>query len=256
VAASALVHVMVTTDTRDAAHGYAYACYDCTARPMRQVHLILGPQNFLPTPGGFLHVMWQDAEIRRGTPEQVAATAPALGLGLPDVVIDAVPYLRWSKDTVRVRTGQRYRVILNNTDPVSWHAWHFHGKVAAGGHGEGDEGGGDEGGSKGGHAHGGHAHGSQEGDAAMDGEARVGSTVIPQAHGQPQLLIPMPEASQWVTTIEFDEPGTYEYGCPVMNHEKRGMKGVFVVDGPTIKHEMKHDAPGRAATHGSAKGGR
>lgn len=216
VQSSALLHVMLTSDVRDDANGFRYACYDCTDRPVREIHLILPPSNYLPAPGGFLHVMWENAEIVRGSPGEVAARAPRLQEPAQDLVINAVEYLDWDRTEVRLRAGQTYRLILNNRDASAHHAFHLH----SGGHGHGEE-------SRGGHGHGG-------------GHGDVGDV--------PQGPIPLPQASQWVTMIRFDRPGEYEFMCPVNNHHRRGMKGRFIVEaaGPPDRGGASHaHRPGR-----------
>jgi len=61
-------HIMVTSRTRgDASQGYAYQCWNCTQRPMGEVHVMLRPKDGmgvkLPSPGGFVHVMWEQSTI-------------------------------------------------------------------------------------------------------------------------------------------------------------------------------------------------
>ena len=61
-------HIMVTSRTRgDASQGFAYQCWNCTQRPMGEVHVMLMAQNGmgveLPSPGGFVHVMWEQSKI-------------------------------------------------------------------------------------------------------------------------------------------------------------------------------------------------
>lgn len=190
VGSGVLVHVMLTSDTRDRSRNWAYAGYDVTERPVTQIHLIIPPSAYLPSPGGFLHLMWQNSEVTRGTPEQVMANAPSIGPNLPTVVINAVPYLKWSQEEVRLEPGKKYRLLLNNNDPTVWHAFHLHG----GGHG---------------------------GSGAS----------------APEFVIPVKHGSPWTTTMEFPEAGRFEYGCPVMNHERRGMKGYFIVGNPPAESE-------------------
>ncbi|MBA3659257.1 MAG: hypothetical protein H0W67_06635 [Gemmatimonadales bacterium] len=36
---------------------------------------------------------------------------------------------------------------------------------------------------------------------------------------------PLPQGEEWTTTLAFDQPGEYEYWCPISNHRNRGMYG-------------------------------
>ncbi len=61
-------HIMVTSRTRgDASQGYAYQCWNCTQRPMGEVHVMLRPKDGmgvqLPSPGGFIHAMWEQSAV-------------------------------------------------------------------------------------------------------------------------------------------------------------------------------------------------
>lgn len=174
VGSSVLLHLMLTNDTRDDQQGFRWTCYDCTGRPVRQIHLMLPPQNNLPAPGGFLHVMWENSEWRRGTPDQIAARAPALGPNLPPLMLLAIPYLRWSDTNIAMQVGQTVRLSIINMDPSSFHALMVRGP-----------------------------------DGLMH--------------------IPLPQGSRWDTSLAFDQPGEYEFWCPVSNHRMRGMYGRFVV---------------------------
>lgn len=197
VGSSVLLHVMLTSDVRDDSKGFQYACYDCTKNPVREIHIIMPPQDFLPSPGGFLHLMWENAEIQRGTPEQVAARAPKLQEELPVITLDAVPYLNWSQKEIHVKAGQRYQLVMFNSDPTVWHMFHLH---------------------------------------------------APAGAGDLPGMVPLPHGYKWVTTLRFDKPGEYEFGCPVMNHEKRGMHGKFIVEGASSaanSHHNHHAGEGR-----------
>lgn len=198
VASSAPLHVMMTSHVRDARKGYQYACYDCTTRPGGEVHLIVHPSAYLPTPGGFLHLMWENADVQRGTPDAIARLASREAPRWNDIAIDAVPYLKWNRSTVEVDAGTTYRLLITNKDPVSFHEFAVHGMKGMSGmmehHGAGD---GDE-------------HAGKEGDL-------------------PHVEVALPLGALWVTTIRFDEPGEYPFMCHVMNHGMRGMVGKFVV---------------------------
>ncbi|MDP9347842.1 MAG: cupredoxin domain-containing protein, partial [Gemmatimonadota bacterium] len=206
VAASALLHVMLTTDVRDASKGYAYGCYDCRDRPIDQIHLDIYPQSNLPTENGGLHVMWQSSTYRQGTPDEIArSTPPIAGPGVPSLLINAVPHLRWSDTEIPLRVGQPVRLILTNLDPVSHHMF------------------------------------------MMLGPGGV-------------VQVPLPQGEQWTTMLVFNQPGEYEFWCPVKNHRNRGMYGRFIVEGgtpggttgppgergggdaPTLVLDMGHDA--------------
>lgn len=58
-------HVMLTSDTRG--DDFAYQCWDCTQKPVEQLHLMLPPPEGKPyeVPGGVLHVMWEESEFDR-----------------------------------------------------------------------------------------------------------------------------------------------------------------------------------------------
>lgn len=176
VASSAPLHIMLTSDARDDARDFRYSCYDCRDQPIRQVHVMVPPSVGLPTPGGFLHVMWENAEWSEGTPEEIAAAAPRLGIDLPTLRLEAVEYLKWSASEIRVAAGQPFRLVLDNHDPSSFHAFMI---------------------------------------STPQGEVHV----------------PMPQGSTWVTSLVFDQPGEYEFWCPVSNHRGRGMYGRVVVGG-------------------------
>jgi hypothetical protein len=61
---AAPTHVMFTSDTRG--DDFAYQCWICTDRPVRQLHLMLPPPEGkpYPVPGGVLHVMWEDSKYK------------------------------------------------------------------------------------------------------------------------------------------------------------------------------------------------
>jgi hypothetical protein len=174
VASSALLHVMLTNPVRDPASGWRYKCYDCPPEPPTQIHVEIMPDANLPTPGGFLHVMFENAEVVRGTPDEVAARAPALGPNLPSLMLLAVPHIRWSDTEITMQVGQPVRVSLRNMDPASNHAF-----------------------------------------------------MVRTPEGL--LHVPLPQGSRWDTAIRFDQPGEYEFWCPVGNHRGRGMYGRFIV---------------------------
>jgi hypothetical protein len=230
VASSALLHIMLSTDTRDDEKDFAYATYDSTKNPIRQIHVDLHPRNYLPAPGGFLHVTWENAEWKAGTPEEIQAIAPKIGEGeeVPTINLSAVPHLRWDQQEIHLKAGKKYRLLVHNDDPVSFHQFHFHDEPMAESHGDQGPGlrnnetmtagrigklwkpgdpdampGHKEGNTKG------HQHGEQE---------------APRKY-----LFPLPEGSTWATFVKFDKPGKYEFACPVMNHARRGMRGKFVV---------------------------
>lgn len=140
VASSAPLHVMMTSHVRDDRHGFKYACYDCTDRPGGEVHLIVHPSAYLPTPGGFLHLMWERSDVRRGTPEEIARLAAHETPRWNDIAIDAVPYLKWNRSTIEVETGKTYRLLITNKDPVSFHEFAVHGMGEMEGHGGESEG--------------------------------------------------------------------------------------------------------------------
>lgn len=63
VDSSAMTHVMLSSQTQGNARGekYAYWCWDCTDKPVEQLHLMLMPPKgkMYQVPGGVIHVMWQ-----------------------------------------------------------------------------------------------------------------------------------------------------------------------------------------------------
>lgn len=173
VASSALLHVMLSSRVHDPAAGYKYTCYDCTAGPQKEVHMEVVGAN-LPTPGGFLHVMWSDSDVTRGTAAQISANPVVKDDNLPTLTLNAVPTIRWSNPELKVKAGQRVKLILNNMDPSSFHGFMMRGP---------------------------------------DGDVNI----------------PLEQGSQWVTTLVFDQPGEYEFWCPVSNHRGRGMYGRVIV---------------------------
>ena len=174
VASSAPLHVMLSSDAHDDANGFQYYGYDVSTRPVREVHVVVDPSANLPSPGGYLHVMFENAEVTRGTPEEIAAKAPKLQPAIPDVTLNAVPHLQWGATAIKLTAGQPVRLILNNLDPASFHAF-----------------------------------------------------VVRASSGPVQ--VPLPQGEQWTTSLVFDQPGEYEYWCPVSNHRNRGMYGRFIV---------------------------
>lgn len=136
VASSALLHVMLTSDVRG--DDFEYACYDCAWRPVREVHVIVPPMFYLPTPGGFLHIMWENAEWERGTPERITAAAPDLAEDVPTIHLRAAPYLRWSPEEIRVEAGRKYRLLVTNDDPSSFHQFRLHPRPEGDAHGDED----------------------------------------------------------------------------------------------------------------------
>lgn len=66
VDSSAATHVMLSSQTQGKARGqdYAYWCWNCTDKPVEQLHLMLMPPKgkMYQVPGGVIHVMWQKSE--------------------------------------------------------------------------------------------------------------------------------------------------------------------------------------------------
>jgi hypothetical protein len=62
IKSDALLHVMVTSRARTEPD-FHYSDYDRTLGPVDEIHLFLNPQNRLPAPGGFLHMMWERANV-------------------------------------------------------------------------------------------------------------------------------------------------------------------------------------------------
>jgi uncharacterized cupredoxin-like copper-binding protein len=121
-ASSALIHVMVTSKTRNEADGYKYYGYDSTKNPVSEIHLLI-PSGVEGAKGGFLHVVWENADIERGTPQKIAARAAQIDPSMPTIRLSAVPFLTWSKPEITVEVGQKVRLILDNEDPISFHAF-------------------------------------------------------------------------------------------------------------------------------------
>ncbi|MFN2433388.1 MAG: hypothetical protein ABR599_11355 [Gemmatimonadota bacterium] len=174
VAFSAPLHVMLSSDAHDEANDFKYFSYDVRQNPIREVHVLVDPSANLPAPGGYLHVMFENAEFTRGTPDEIAEQAEGQFPSWTDVTLNAVPALRWSDTKIDLPAGKTVRLILNNMDPSSFHAFKLR---------------------------------SPEGE----------------------VFIPLPQGDQWTTTLAFDQPGEYEYWCPVSNHRDRGMYGRIVV---------------------------
>jgi hypothetical protein len=53
----------MTSDTRG--DDYAYKCWNCSANPIEQLHLMLPPPagKSYDVPGGVLHVMWEKSRF-------------------------------------------------------------------------------------------------------------------------------------------------------------------------------------------------
>jgi hypothetical protein len=63
VARDAPAHVMMTSATRGP--DFAYKCWNCTANPIEQLHLMLPPGEApYEIPGGVIHVMWEKSRYR------------------------------------------------------------------------------------------------------------------------------------------------------------------------------------------------
>ena len=234
VASSALLHIMLTSKVRAGPEkNFAYQCYECADKPVQEVHVIVPPLFYLPSPGGFLHIMWENAQIRRGPPQQIAQAAPKLEPEVPTIHLYAKPYLTWSDSTIRVKAGQKYRLLVTNDDPSAFHQFHLHSHPAGSGghHGQGSKdlrhehgstagriGGLWKPGDGGGHGHGGHGghhHGSSDPPAPRN------------------VFLTLPQGATWATMVTFEKPGEYPFMCPVGNHYRRGMHGKFIVEGPS-----------------------
>jgi uncharacterized surface protein with fasciclin (FAS1) repeats/plastocyanin len=123
VGSSVLTHTMLSTDTRDDENDFHYRSYDSTDQPIRQFHLDIPAQADLPSPGGFLHVTWENAEIRRGSPDEFKDELAALQPDMPTVHLNAVEHLKWSDTEIHVEVGQPIKLVLTNDDPASFHAF-------------------------------------------------------------------------------------------------------------------------------------
>ena len=215
VASSALLHIMVTSDTRGG--DFKYMCYDCSRNPVREVHVIIPPMFYLPAPGGFLHVMWESADVRRGTPREIARAAPRLGQKLPTIELVAAPYLRWDKEQIHVKAGQKYRLVVHNEDPTSVHQFSLHSMPEST---EEKEQPGDLR----------HEHGATAGRTGpfwkpeQGGHEHGGDPPTPR-----NVFLTLPQGATWATVVQFDRPGEYAFMCPVGNHYRRGMHGKFIV---------------------------
>jgi plastocyanin len=199
VGSSVPLHVMLSSDTRDDQKGFQWTSYDASKEPVREIHVMVMPEANLPVPGGFLHVMWENAEWSSGTPEEVGAEdriatlESEFGLDIETVELNAVAHLAWSEHEINVEVGKPIRLVLRNHDPISGHAF------------------------------------------MMD---------TPEGH----VHVPLPHGSPWHTTLVFDQPGTYEFWCPVGNHHGRGMYGKFIVAAPGEKNGAGKEAPPTGAT--------
>lgn len=219
VASSALLHIMLTSDVRG--DDFTYACYDCQDQPVREVHIIVPPSTYLPTPGGFLHVMWENAEWEVGDSDRIAEIAPQLEEEVPTIELSAVPYLTWDQQKIQVKAGQKYRLLVHNKDPSSFHQFSLHSHTAGAEHAQG--------GSKTAgikrHKEGGTAGGI--GPLWQPGQTNGHSVGDPP--GPKSVFFSLPQGSTWATFVQFDEPGEYTFMCPVGNHMRRGMMGKFIV---------------------------
>lgn len=234
VASSAPLHIMVSSDTRDDSKNFHYYGYDTTANPVREVHVIVAPSAALPSPGGFLHVMWENAEIQQGTPEQIASIAPKLSEDVPTIELTAVPHLRWDKEEIHVKAGQKYRLLVHNMDPVSFHQFRLHSMPVGKGH---------------------HGVDDTRHEETMTA-GRIGPRWKPgdkEHHGKgdppapKHVFFPILEGMTWATMVEFEKPGEYEFMCPVANHFRRGMKGKFIVtaEGPSQAQSANRSQGGK-----------
>jgi hypothetical protein len=65
VDSAAMTHVMLSSQTQGKArgHDFAYWCWNCTDKPIEQLHLMLMPPpgRMFEVPGGVLHIMWQQS---------------------------------------------------------------------------------------------------------------------------------------------------------------------------------------------------
>ncbi|MCW8193656.1 multicopper oxidase domain-containing protein [Proteobacteria bacterium 005FR1] len=217
VASSALLHIMLTSDVRG--DDFKYMCYECQDKPVREVHVIVPPSAYLPSPGGFLHIMWEDSSWERGSPEQIASLVPqGLEEQVPTIELSAVPYLAWDKAEIPVEAGKKYRLIVHNNDPSSFHQFHLHSHPGEEGHHESDLR---------------HEHGSAAGGVGPLWKPDQKPHSQQADHGSPPapaaVFFPLPQGSTWATFVQFDKPGEYEFMCPVANHYRRGMEGKFIV---------------------------
>lgn len=216
VASSAPLHIMLSSATRG--DDFEYSCYECEERPVREVHVIVAPSAYLPSPGGFLHVMWENAKWSVGSPDQVARTAPDLQEDVPTIELAAAPYLKWDREKINVEAGKKYRLVVHNQDPSSFHQFRLHSSPVAKGHHDQDRR---------------HEEGMTAGGFGPLWKPGGGS---PGHHSSPpapkHVFFSLPQGSTWATFVQFDEPGEYEFMCPVANHYRRGMEGKFVVGEP------------------------
>jgi uncharacterized cupredoxin-like copper-binding protein len=221
VASSALLHVMLTTDSRDDSNDFAYYDYDVTDMPIRQIHIDVHPMNQLPSPGGFLHVTWENAEWQVGTPEEIMAVAPEIGEDIPTITLSAAPHIRWDQEEIHLKAGQKYRLLVSNNDPASFHQFHWHTEPMAAG----------QDGQPSGLRHDETMTAGRTGELWKPGdpgyEPDGGDSLTPRSH-----LFPLQQGSTWATIIMFEEPGEYEFLCPVGNHYHSGMSGKFIVTAP------------------------
>jgi uncharacterized cupredoxin-like copper-binding protein len=222
VASSALLHIMVTSRVRAGAEReFAYDCYECASNPVREVHVLVPPMFYLPAPGGFLHVMWENVELRRGSAGEIAAAAPALAKDIPTIELAAAPYLRWDRTEIRVVAGRKYRLVVHNQDPSSFHQFSLHSMPESA------------------------EQPARPADLRHDHTGTAGRTGPlwrpgdggHEGHGDPpaprNVFLTLPQGATWATMVTFDKPGEYEFMCPVTNHYRRGMHGKFIVTAGT-----------------------
>lgn len=216
VASSAPLHVMLTSDTRG--DDFTYACYDCEDHPIRQVHVVVAPSAALPSPGGFLHVMWENAEWTVGSPDEIERSAPDLQEEVPTIELNAAPYLKWDRQEIEVEAGRKYRLVVHNQDPSSFHQFNLHSEPVKAGEEQERE------------ADARHEEGMTSGGIGPlltpEGERPAED---PSPSAPKNVFFSLPQGSTWATFVQFDEPGEYEFMCPVGNHYRRGMEGKFIV---------------------------
>ena len=239
VASSALLHIMLTSKVRAGPEkNFAYQCYECAEKPVQEVHVIVPPMFYLPAPGGFLHIMWENAEWKRGSPQEIAAMAPKLEENVPTIHLRAAPYLTWDQKEIQVETGQKYRLLVTNDDPSAFHQFHLHAhpKGHGGHHGEAGKDLRHEHGSTAGRIGGLWKPGDQGKDGHMHGDPPAPRNVF----------LTLPQGATWATFVTFEKPGEYEFMCPVGNHYRRGMEGKFIAtdggqrDGSHMHNQRMH----------------
>lgn len=235
VASSAPLHIMVTSRVRDDRNGFKYACYDCTKKPIEEVHVIVHPSAYLPSPGGFLHIMWENADVHTGTPDQIARIAPKLAEDVPTIELSAVPYLKWDKPEIHVKTGQKYRLVVHNNDPSSFHQFRLHDVPESAEHHE------DPGDIR-------HEEGMTAGGIGPLWKPGAAEKEDMNSPGPKHVFFSLPQGSTWATYIQFDKPGEYAFMCPVGNHFRRGMSGKFIVSSAVATNAKSATAAVAATT--------